>query len=61
MKKIVFYIAILLSLRLAYIIYDIVIYQLETLNSYGIGFLVGKVVLLLILMFVIYKTNPFKN
>lgn len=61
MKKIVFYIAILLSLRLTYIIYDIVIYQLETLNSYGIGFLVGKVVLLLILMFVIYKTNPFKN
>ena len=61
MKKIVFYIAILLSLRLVYIIYDIVIYQLETLNSYGIGFLAGKVVLLLILMFVIYKTNPFKN
>lgn len=61
MKKIVFYISILLSLRLAYIIYDIVIYQLETLNSYGIGFLVGKVVLLLILMFVIYKTYPFKN
>lgn len=61
MKKIVFYIAILLSLRLTYIIYDIIIYQLETLNAYGIGFLVGKVVLLLILMFVIYKTNPFKN
>jgi len=61
MKKILFYISIFLSLRLAYIIYDIIIYQLQTLNTYGIGFLVGKIVLLLILIFVIYKTNPFKK
>lgn len=61
MKKILFYISIVLSLRLAYIIYDIVIYQLESLNAYGIGFLVGKIVLLLILIFVIYKTNPLEK
>jgi hypothetical protein len=61
MKKILFYITIVLSLRLAYVIYDIVIYQLVTLNAYGIGFLVGKIVLLLILLFVINKTNPFKK
>mgnify|MGYP006985669682 FL=1 len=61
MKKILFYISIVLSLRLAYVIYDIVIYQLETLNAYGIGFLVGKIVVLLILIFVINKTNPFKK
>ena len=61
MKKILFYITIVLSLRLAYVIYDIVIYQLVTLNAYGIGFLVGKIVLLLILIFVINKTNPFKK
>jgi hypothetical protein len=61
MKKILFYISIVLSLRLAYVIYDIVIYQLETLNAYGIGFLVGKIVVLLILIFVINQTNPFKK
>jgi hypothetical protein len=61
MKKILFYITIVLSLRLAYVIYDIVIYQLVTLNAYGIGFLVGKIVLLLILLFVINKTNPLKK
>jgi hypothetical protein len=61
MKKILFYISIVLSLRLAYVIYDIVIYQLVTLNAYGIGFLVGKIVLLLILLFVINKTNPLKK
>ncbi|MEY4012565.1 MAG: hypothetical protein RIT22_1689 [Bacteroidota bacterium] len=61
MKKILFYISIVLSLRLAYIIYDIVVYQLATLNTYGIGFLVGKIVVLLILIFVINKTNPFKK
>lgn len=61
MKKILFYISVLISIRLAYIIYDIVVYQLATLNTYGIGFLVGKIVLLLILIFVIYKTNPLKK
>ena len=58
MKKILFYISIVLSLRLAYVIYDIVIYQLETLNAYGIGFLVGKIVLLLILC--LYSDRKFQ-
>lgn len=61
MKKILFYLSILLSLRLVYIIYDIVLYQLDTLNAYGIGFLMGKIVLLVILIFVINKTYPLKK
>jgi hypothetical protein len=61
MKKLLFSISIILSLRLAYIIYDIVVYQLETLNDYGVGFLVGKIILLLVLILVIYKTNPLKK
>jgi high-affinity Fe2+/Pb2+ permease len=61
MKKLLFYISIIISLRLAYIIYDIVVYQLETLNDYGVGFLVGKIILLLVLILVIYKTNPLKK
>jgi hypothetical protein len=61
MKKILFYISVLLSLRLAYIIFDIIIYQLEKLNAYGVGFLIGKIILLLFCIIIIVKINPFKN
>ncbi|WP_353149845.1 hypothetical protein [Chryseobacterium sp.] len=61
MKKIIFYGAIAAALYLTYIISDIVLFQLNSLNSYGFGFLTGKISILLLLGFIIYKANPFNN
>ena len=61
MKKILFYASIILSLYLIYIVINIFTYHYQDLNNYGNGFLIGKILLLLIFGFVIYKTNPFKE
>ncbi|MBX9888818.1 MAG: hypothetical protein K2Y30_12885 [Flavobacteriaceae bacterium] len=61
MKKTIFYASIITVLYLIYIIINIFVYHYDKLNNYGNGFLIGKIVLLLIFGFVVYKTNPFKN
>lgn len=61
MKKAIFYASILIFLYLCYIIGNILIYDLKNLNEYGSGFLTGKIILLIIFGFLIYKTNPFRN
>ncbi|SHL62572.1 hypothetical protein SAMN05444267_102154 [Chryseobacterium polytrichastri] len=61
MKKTIFFTSIVIALYLLYIIADIVIFQWNSLNSYGNGFLVGKVILLIVLGFVTYKNFPYKN
>jgi hypothetical protein len=61
MRKTVFYVSILIFLYLCYIIMNIFIYHIKNLNEYGNGFLIGKIILLIVFGFLIYKTNPFKN
>jgi hypothetical protein len=40
---------------------NIFIYHIKNLNDYGNGFLTGKIILLVVFGFLIYKTNPFRN
>lgn len=61
MRKTIFYASIIIILYLIYIITNIFVYHYEKLNNYGNGFLIGKILLLLIFGFVVYKTNPFKQ
>ncbi len=61
MKKILFYFSVITILYLIYIIVNIIVYHYEKLNNYGNGFLIGKVLLLLIFGITAYKTNPFKE
>ena len=58
MKKIIFYISIILLLYLSYIIINIIVFHQESLNNYGYGFLIGKIILLFVFGFLAYKTNP---
>ncbi len=61
MKKILFYFSVITILYLIYIIVNIIVYHYDKLNNYGNGFLIGKVLLLLIFGITAYKTNPFKE
>ena len=61
MKKIVFYISLILIIYLIYIIANIFLYHYSKLNNYGNGFLIGKIALLVIFAILALKTNPFKN
>jgi hypothetical protein len=61
MRKTIFYMSIITILYLIYIITNIFVYHYEKLNDYGNGFLIGKILLLLIFAFIVYKTNPFKQ
>lgn len=61
MRKIIFYIAIVIFLYLIFIIANIFIYHIKKLNNYGNGFLVGNIILLIVFGVLIYKTNPFKK
>jgi hypothetical protein len=61
MKKSLFYFSVITILYLIYIIVNIIVYHYEKLNNYGNGFLIGKVLLLLIFGITAYKTNPFKE
>jgi hypothetical protein len=61
MRKTIFYVSIITMLYLIYIISNIFVYHYEKLNDYGNGFLIGKILILLIFGFVVYKTNPFKQ
>jgi len=61
MKKIVFYISLTIIIYLIYIIANIFLYHYTKLNNYGSGFLIGKIVLLIIFVILALKMNPFKN
>jgi hypothetical protein len=61
MKKITFYISILVFLFLIYTLINIFNSQDKNLNDYESGFLMGKIILLTTFGFIIYKTNPFKK
>jgi hypothetical protein len=61
MKKAIFYVSIIIFLYLCYVIGNILVYDLKNLNEYGKGYFVGKMILLIIFGFLIYKTNPFRN
>ena len=61
MKKIAFYCSLIVFLYLCYILLNIFIYHFKNLNEYGNGFLIGKIMLLIVFGFLIYKTNPFRN
>jgi hypothetical protein len=61
MRKTIFYVSTITILYLIYIISNIFVYHYEKLNDYGNGFLIGKILMLLIFGFVVHKTNPFKQ
>jgi hypothetical protein len=50
MKKIIFYISSILCLILIINIFRILINDLERLNEYGFGYLIGKIILFIIFM-----------
>jgi hypothetical protein len=61
MKKTAFYVSIIVFLYLCYVLINIFIYHFKNLNEYGNGFLIGKILLLILFSIIIYKTNPFRN
>jgi hypothetical protein len=61
MRKTIFYVSTITILYLIYIISNIFVHHYEKLNDYGNGFLIGKILMLLIFGFVVHKTNPFKQ
>jgi hypothetical protein len=61
MRKTIFYVSTITILYLLYIISNIFVYHYEKLNDFGNGFLIGKILMLLIFGFVVYETNPFKQ
>ena len=60
MKKIIFYISIIISIFLSVNIAKILIADFDRLTEYGFGYLVGKVILLLIFISIIYITGKNK-
>ena len=57
MKKILFYISIIISLILLINILRIITYDLDRLTDYGFGYLVGKTVLFLVFLTLIVLTK----
>lgn len=61
MKKAVFYISLIVFIYSAYSLIDFVACHSKNMNDYASGFLVGKIVLLIVFGFLIFKTNPLKK
>ncbi|WP_076446668.1 hypothetical protein [Chryseobacterium sp. RU37D] len=61
MKKLIFFSAMSIAVYNIYIIADLLIFQFTSLNDYGNGFLFGKALLILVLLWVIIKSNPYKK
>jgi hypothetical protein len=61
MKKILFYISLIITIYIVYIISNIFIYHFDKLNNFGLGFLIGELVLLVIFSFLTYKIRPEKK
>ena len=60
MKKIIFYISIFISIFLIVSIAKILTTDFDRLTEYGFGYLVGKMILLLIFSSIIYITRKHK-
>jgi len=57
MKKPLFYISLLLSIILILNISKIIVLDFQRLTNYGLGYLTGKVVLLMVLFSIIFFTR----
>jgi len=55
MKKIIFYIALLLVVILFIKVVKILIFDYSLLTNYGMGFLTGQLLLLLLFLFLAFK------
>jgi hypothetical protein len=60
MRKIVFYISLVISIILLINIIKILTTDLDRLTEYGFGYLAGKVILFIIFTFIIYITRKHK-
>lgn len=57
MKKIIFYISFIISVILLINISQILIYDFDKLTQYGFGYLIGKIILLVIFVVLILITK----
>lgn len=57
MKKITFYVSLLLAIALLINIAEIIINDVNRLTEYGFGYLIGKSILLLIFLIIIILTR----
>lgn len=57
MKKTVFYISLILSLILLINIISILTIDMDRLTGYGYGYLTGRIILFLVVMFIGYLTR----
>lgn len=61
MKKVIFYISLVFAVIQLIVILDILINDLDRLLEYGYGYLVGKIILLIIFCAVVLKTRQKKQ
>lgn len=61
MKRIVFYIAISIAVLTLLNVLYILIYDFSRLTEYGYGYLVGKLILVIVFSVVAYTTRNFKK
>lgn len=61
MKKILFYISLIISIILLINIINIIAYDFNRLTEYGFGYLVGKVILFLIFGTILLLTRKHKT
>jgi hypothetical protein len=57
MKKIIFYIALLLSVFLLINVIQILVTDFERLTEYGFGYLVGKIILFILFLGIVLITK----
>lgn len=61
MKKVIFYISLIFAVIQLIVILDILINDLDRLLEYGYGYLVGKIILLIIFCAIALKTRQKKQ
>jgi hypothetical protein len=57
MKKIIFYISVIISVILLVNIFQILINDFERLTEYGFGYLIGKVILFIFFLTIVLMTK----
>ena len=57
MKKVIFYISVIVSVILVFNIFQILTNDFERLTEYGFGYLIGKVILFVIFLVLILITK----
>lgn len=60
MRKIFFYVFLIITLCFMFSVIKILIYDIKKLTEYGYGYLTGQVLLLLISVFITIKIKPKK-